>query len=173
MGGDSNLGSVRTCLKKGEDSSILGTLDAGWPLDQKPGQWACQGNTSGSGLFGGGEVTGGGCDDTPWYTAWKLTAGSPKNHLHLKSGKSSEPHLHDFGFHLHFSRVYQKMISKKWPLFWWGGSGGKYPPWNYKSKSPWDWKIIRLPFGAIWAYIFRGGESLWILSIRPWILQVE
>ena len=30
----------------------------------------------------------------PWIHPGRLTAGSPKNHLNLKSGKSSEPNLH-------------------------------------------------------------------------------
>ena len=59
-----------------------------------------------------------------------------------------------------------------------------YPPWNYntvKVKATWKiygWKKIRLPSGAIWAYVQRIslflGECIYVLHhVLFWIFGVE
>ena len=106
-------------------------LDAGFSR-QKPGQWACQGNTSGSGLFGGGEVTG-------------------RDVLALLGGSRKKRHaVHRFFVNFHgwltkkntleirkivgsietFSRVHQTMKIKELHDFFFGGGGqhAQYPP---------------------------------------------
>jgi len=108
-------------------------LDAGFSR-QKPGQWACQGNTSGSGLFGGGEVTGG--------DVLALLGGSRKKYIHHA--------IHRFFVNFHgwltkkkptleirkivgsietFSKVQQTIKNKELhDFFWGGGQHAQYPP---------------------------------------------
>ena len=94
-----------------------------------------------SGLFGGGQVAGGDVLAAKLGEAANIHTPCntpPENqrlvHLKvtykLKSGKSSFSTPPYFWVPvLHFSRVYAKNDNKEMAtFFWWGGSGGKYPP---------------------------------------------
>lgn len=112
-------------------------LDAGFSR-QKPGQWACQGNTSGSGLFGEGEATG--------RDVLALLGGSRKKHhaIHrffvnfhgwLTKKKTTLEIRKIVGSIETFSRVHQTMKIKELHDFFLGGVNMHNTFPETKSKS--------------------------------------
>ncbi len=91
----------------------------------------------------------------------KLTAGLPKNHPIFQSGKSSEPHLHDFGFQLFIKNGVSRFIYWSFFLVMAGppSSCGLWPNWALTVAALWVFLGRTFRETPIQAGLELGGSS--------------